>query len=73
MADTALTYYLNEAKEELRKPQAEQNADWIAKCEAEIIRLTPIQPTGKFSSLFAAVRIVGIFHSLYLSQLMILS
>ena len=76
MADTALTYYLNEVKEEYRKPQAEQNANWIAKCEAEIIRLTPvppIQPTGKFFSLFAAIRIVSIFHSLYLSQLMILS
>jgi hypothetical protein len=56
MADTALTYYLNEVKEEYRKSQAEQNANWTAECKAEIIRLTPvppIQPTGKFFS-FAA-------------------
>ena len=41
-----------------RKHQADQNANWIA----EIIRLTPVPPTGKFFFSFDAIRII---YSLY--------
>jgi len=78
MAEVALTIFVNKIENETRKTLEERNQELLSIWNAEIIRLTPvlpIQPTGKFFSLFAAIRIVHIFifHSLYLSQLMIFS
>ena len=76
MADVALTIFINKIENETRKPLEERNQELLAIWNSEIIRLTPvlpIQPTGKYFSLFTTIRIVSIFHSLYLSQLMICS
>ena len=70
MAEVALTILYNKIENETRKALEERNQELLAIWNAEIIRLTPvppIQPTGKYFSLFAAIGIVSIFHSLYLS------
>jgi hypothetical protein len=69
MAEAPLSLLYNKVENELRKPLNERNQELLDYWNAEIASLKPalVNPsTGKFLSLFA-LKIIRIFHSLYLS------
>jgi len=70
MAEAPLSLLYNKVENELRRPLNERNQELLDYWNTEIIRLTSAQQNsilGKFLSLFAALKIILIFHSLYLS------
>jgi len=70
MAEAPLSLLYNKVENELRRPLNERNQELLDYWNTEIIRLTSAQQNsilGKFLSLIAALKIILVFHSLYLS------